>query len=257
MSRWGGGTPAVTERDVAVLSWIGEQYGVRADVVPVLLGQWELHAGTLITTGTVSRWAGRNAVTRWQRAGLVTTRRLLGRTWVVPTRAGLTVAGLPYPAWEPKATTLGHVHAVGLVRLAVEPTIPAGGRWLGERALRRDLDAIRGPRAPGQRRELGHLADAAIEAPEELSSWEAGAGAVPPPRVAIEVELTRKEHWRLPRIVGELRRSQYVRAVWFAPADVAGPLRALLAGAAGEAGKMGLEVRPLPEVAGLSYEVAR
>jgi len=231
------GRPWVTERDGAVLRWLGEQYGARADVVAVLLARYG-PGGT-----SVSRRTARGAVGRWERAGLARAVHLAGRTWIVPTRDGLDVAGLAFPVWTPKLSRLEHVHAVGLVRLVVEPTMPGGGRWISERELWREEDERRGPRKPGERRELGHLADAAIEVLDE------------PKRHAFEVELTRKDHWRLSRIVGELRLSRYARVVWFAAPDIAGPLRAEVAQlAASKAKDMGVEVRPLPEPpAGLSY----
>lgn len=36
-SRWDKGQPRWTERDVAILQWIAEQYGVRRDLLSVLL----------------------------------------------------------------------------------------------------------------------------------------------------------------------------------------------------------------------------
>jgi hypothetical protein len=238
------GRPAITERDVAVLGWLGEQYGVRADVLGVLLGRY----GS-VPEG-VSRRAVFKAVDRWERAGLARAVRLLGRTWVVPTRAGLDLAGAGYAVWSGNVRTLAHVHAASLVRLAVELTMPPGGRWVSERALRRELDQALGGRMRGHRL---HLADGAIEAPD-TGEWDQ------PPRVAVEVELTRKEHRRLPLIVRELRDSGYVRVIWFAAPEVERPLRATLErvqAMPGAAGGLQLEVRPLPQVAGLSYEVAR
>ena len=232
------------ERDVAVLGWLGEQYGVRADVLGVLLGRY----GS-VPQG-VSRRAVFKAVDRWERAGLARAARLLGRTWVVPTRGGLDLAGAGYAVWSLNVRTLAHVHAASLVRLAVELTMPPGGRWVSERALRRELDQALGGRMRGHRL---HLADGAIEAPD-TAEWDQ------PPRVAVEVELTRKEHRRLPLIVRELRDSGYVRMIWFAAPEVERPLRATLErvqAMPGAAGGPQLEVRPLPQVAGLSYEVAR
>src|SRR5262245_29814542 len=236
------GRPWVTELDGAVLRWLGEQYGARVDVVGVLLARYG-PGGTSVSRRTV-----RGAVGRWERAGLARVVHLAGRTWIVPTRDGLDVAGLGedglgFAGWSPKLSRLEHVHAVGLVRLAIEPAMSGGGRWVSERELRREEIAFHGSRRPGERRELGHLADAAIEVPGE------------PKRHAVEVELTRKDHWRLSRIVGELRLSRYARAVWFAAPDIAKPLRTQLAQlAADKAREMHVEVQPLPEPpAGLSY----
>ena len=44
--------------------------------------------------------------------------------WVVPTAAGLAFAGLPYLPWRPAYGRLAHVHAVSVVRLALEVAAP-------------------------------------------------------------------------------------------------------------------------------------
>ena len=126
--RWGGradaGRPAITERDVAALGWIGDQYGVQVETLGVLLARWSPEPVQVLSRRTV-----RGTVDRWERAGLARVVRLLGRTWVVPTRAGLDLAGAGYAVWSLNVRTLAHVHAASLVRLAVELTMPPGGRW--------------------------------------------------------------------------------------------------------------------------------
>jgi hypothetical protein len=126
--------PAITARDLAAVRWVGEQFGARADLLAVLLGRLspaETQAAGLVGARTV-----RHHVDRWRRARLVVREHLLGAMWVTPTRRGLSMAGLDYPLWELPDTQLGHVHAVGVVRLAVEQ---AGGIWVCERQLRREL----------------------------------------------------------------------------------------------------------------------
>ena len=59
----------------------------------------------------------RQRLGRWQQAGWVERRRLLGHTWVLPTRTGLRLAGLQFDPWEPAESRLAHHHAVALVRL--------------------------------------------------------------------------------------------------------------------------------------------
>jgi hypothetical protein len=92
-------------------------------------------------------------------------------------------------AWSFVIPQLAHVHAVGVVRLALEPSIPEGGRWLSARELRRETGKSHGP-------------DGAIQLPDDPEAT-AGAGLYGedvdplPKRVAVEVELTRKGAARL------------------------------------------------------------
>ena len=89
-----------------------------------------------------------------------------------------------------------------MVRLALEPSIPDGGRWLSERELRREAGK-------------SHVPDAAVQLPDDPEAA-AGAGLYGedvdplPKRVAVEVELTRKGAARL-------------REAWTRPAMAAGP----------------------------------
>jgi hypothetical protein len=163
--------PAITARDLAAVRWVGEQFGARADLLAVLLGRLspsEPQAAGLVGARTV-----RHHVDRWLRARLVVREHLLGHTWVTPTRRGLSMAGLDFPLWELPETQLGHVHAVGVVRLAVEQ---AGGTWVCERHLRRELASP-----------VAHPFDGAVQT-------EAG-------RYLVEVELTQKAQRRVTRAV--------------------------------------------------------
>src|SRR5262245_29920781 len=100
----------LTGRDVAALVWLGEMYGVRADLLAGLLG----------ASGEVVR----QLHARWRRAGLAETGTLgPGPVWCWLTRAGLDACGLPYAPYRPPLGRLGHVHAVGCVRVAL-----GGGR---------------------------------------------------------------------------------------------------------------------------------
>ena len=72
----------------------------------------------------------REILDRWEDRGLIARDRLLGHLWVAPTAKALRLVGLDVRAWSFVIPQLAHVHAVGVVRLALEPSIPAGGRWL-------------------------------------------------------------------------------------------------------------------------------
>ena len=95
--------------------FIGEQYAVRDDVLAVLLGR--LSPAKPQAYGMLGPRTLRQRLGRWQQAGWVERRRLLGHTWVLPTRTGLRLAGLQFDPWEPAESRLAHHHAVALVRL--------------------------------------------------------------------------------------------------------------------------------------------
>jgi hypothetical protein len=148
--RWDAGTAAVTERDVAALRFIAEQYGVRDDALAVLLAR--LSPAPSRTAGpqhpaapapVLSARSVRGWVERMERDSYLSRRRLLGRTWTTPTVAGMRLAGVSFERWQfggardgEEGWGLAHVHAVTLVRLALQPD-PGDGRWSSERAIRR------------------------------------------------------------------------------------------------------------------------
>jgi hypothetical protein len=140
--------PAPTARDLAALRFVGEQYAVRVDVAGLLLAR--LSAAGPQAGGQLSRRQVREQLSRWERAGWAKRRRLLGHTWVLPTRAGLRLAGLAFDPWTPALDRLEHHHAVAVVRLAREP-IPGAGGWVCERELWRRRPA--GPQVLPDRRQ--------------------------------------------------------------------------------------------------------
>ena len=177
----------ITDRDVAALRWLGQQYAARSDVLRVLLGR--LSPGSPRVQGQLGETTLRDVVDRWEDRGLVDRDRLLGHLWVAPTARALRLVGLEVRAWSFVIPQLAHVHAVGVVRLALEPSIPEGGRWLSERELRREAGK-------------SHVPDGAVQLPDDpdgaTSAGLYGEDVDPlPKRVAVEVELTRKGAARL------------------------------------------------------------
>ncbi len=175
--RWDAGQVIVTERDVQVLRFAGEMYGVRSDVLHALLSSLSPTRGRLARDGLSDR-AVRLWLERIERGGYLTRRRLLGHVWVTPTRTGLDLAGLPFERWNfgarlrddaPGGWALEHVHAVALVRLVLQAELP-GGTWVAEREFRRQRQ----------------LTGARVRVPD-------GAIDVGERRIGIEVELTGKK----------------------------------------------------------------
>jgi hypothetical protein len=230
----------ITDRDVVALRWLGQQYAARFDVLRVLLGR--LSPGSPRVEGQLGEATLRDVLDRWEDRGLVARDRLLGHLWVAPTAKALRLVGLEVRAWSFVIPQLPHVQAVGIVRLALEPSIPAGGRWLSERELRREAGKSHGP-------------DAAIQLPDDPDAA-AGAGLYGedvdplPKRVAVEVELTRKTAARLREAWTRPRHGRWIRTVYYAPPEVAGYLTGQLTRIRP---RHPIQVQPLPEVAGTSY----
>jgi hypothetical protein len=159
---------------------------------------------------------------------------------VAPTARALRLVGLDVRPWSFVIPQLAHVHAVGVVRLALEPSIPDGGRWLSERELRGES--------------ARHVPDGAIELPDDPDA--AGTGLYGqdvdplPRRVAIEVELTRKAAARLRESWQRPRHGRWTQTVYYAPPEVASYLDRQVERIHP---KHRIDVRPLPEVPGTTY----
>jgi hypothetical protein len=228
--RWDSG-PAATARDLAVLRFVGEQYAVRVDVAAVLLARLAPEPVAQLSRRTV-----RQRLSRWEQAGWTSRRRMLGHTWVLPTRAGMRLAGLDLDPWTPALDRLAHHHAVAVVRLAREP-MPSQGGWVCERELWRR----RG-------RASWHLADGALPALVP-ADWQGISEAWE----LVEVELTQKAR---PRVVAALktRPPRTAAITYYVPASLHTALSAQLAGVVRElGGRPEVHVEPLPQVAGLRY----
>ncbi|MGH8976033.1 MAG: hypothetical protein ACRD0C_22835 [Acidimicrobiia bacterium] len=170
----------VTERDLSVLRWIGEQFAVRADVI-----RWLLGGNHPLSDGRT-----RQVIDRWRRAGLVHQRRFFAGSepMVWPTREGLRLVLDSYRSRTPALSMLAHLHAVSLVRFGLERR-GSGQGWVPERAL------YRARPSPDV-----HVAD---------GEYTDRAGR----RTAVEVELTVKGSERLRRIIDDLTL-EYERVVY-------------------------------------------
>jgi len=235
--RWDA-QPALTTRDAAALRVVGEHYAVRTDVLAVVLGR--LSPAMPQAPGMLGVRTLRQRLGRWQQAGWVERRRLLARTWVLPTRTGLALAGLEFDRWEPAESRLAHHHAVALVRLHREP-VPGQGGWVCERELWRR----RG-------RASWHMADGALPAPVP-AGWQGISQAWE----LVEVELRQKAR---PRLLAALktRAPHTARVTYYVPAALHAALSAQLARVVRElGGRPEVRVELLPQVPGLSYLAAR
>lgn len=189
----------MTARDALGLEWIAHQYAVSPDVLAVLLARLSDPEDRIERAGQRRQQADPERVSpsmvrymagRWERAGWAERRSIIGRSWIIPTAKGYREVGIEprrtvdTPAgalvmepWAPRARMLPHVHAVAVLRLALEPALGPGQRWISERVLRRELRDTH--RDSGNARDFRHAFDGAIEGAEGE-------------RIGLDVELTLK-----------------------------------------------------------------
>jgi hypothetical protein len=227
--------PEATARDVAALCWIAEQYTARLDVAAVVLGR--LSPAGPRTPGQLGLRTVRQRLERWEAAGWAERRRMLGHTWVLPTRAGVRLAGQEFDPWTPALDRLNHHHAVAVVRLGREP-IPGQGGWVCERELWRR-----------QGKGSWHRADASLPVPVP-STWQGISEAWE----QIEVELTLKARPRL-LVALKTRAPHTARVTYYVPAALNVALQAQVAAAVGElGGRPEVAVELLPNLANLTVQ---
>lgn len=224
-----------TIRDAQALRWVGEMFLARADVVAVLLARMSPVEG-LDRARPVGERTLRHHAERWERLRFVERRRLLGYAWFLPTKRGLTFAGLDFPPYTPVGQRLAHQHATAVVRLAVEAGYPEA-EWIAER----ELEARR-KRSGGRWHRPDGLADTTL----------------------VEVELSRKKPEELRKHLLETQHPAGRSRVYFAPAGTVDTLANRVAGIQAEAARAArgpvwvpTDVRPLPDVVGVSYNGVR
>jgi hypothetical protein len=227
--------PVLTSRDVAVLTWIAEMYGVDYAVLAVLLAR---HS-PFVDRPALSDAGVRKQVKRWVNAGLVTVHSVMGRNWVTLTPLGYRRVGFAQSVWAVPATRLRHTQNVNVLRLWYESTPPSVDYpWISERRIR-------------ARREGGgsaHVCDAELRSP----TVEEG---LPAAYFGIEVELTHKTvgeyaHEVFGRLRGGVRHLLY----YVSDERFAKRLSCDLTAAQRERNsQVGFTVAVLPQVEGVSY----
>ena len=186
------GSIKITDRDLAILRFVGEQYGVRIDQLARLLKRPD--------DGELSASATRAVVARWDKAGLVASRKLIADDprFVWLTRKGLEEVGLAFKPWTPTVASLAHIFWTTQVRMHTEDRHPDSA-WRSERELRngRSMQTVS--------TESNHDVDAEIHLPQGV--------------VAVEVELTSKSVERRRSIMAQVAQ-RYATVWYFAPANV-------------------------------------
>jgi hypothetical protein len=183
-----GARASITERDLQVLRFTGEQYAVPMSVVGQLVNpDGRLSAGSVETVA-------RRAAGRLEQLGYAGRRPLLGQQWLVPTRTGLRAAGLDYRAQVPAESLLDHVATVARLRLHLAAACP-DAEWESERSIRRQWGDTRVRRVDG-------------------ALWWPGEDAT-----GIEVELHIKKAARYAGIVHDLDPNWNAGVWWFTRAE--------------------------------------
>lgn len=178
------------DRDAYTLTWIGQQYGIRLDMLQKLLG-FQAQQPTRLP-GLLGTSSTRRVLARWRQESLIEVRKLHGEQphWVWLTRRGLSQMGLDFRQCSPKLGMLTHLHHVNALRTQMERQFAADMTWYSERQLRQQYG----------RRSRRHIPDGEAELAQGL--------------FAVEVELTRKSQSRVETIIHKLLHQQYA-GVWF------------------------------------------
>ena len=192
------GITKITERDLLVLRWVGEQYAVSIDHIGEILSR-ESESKEKIKEEFLSPRAVRWVLTRWKKTGLVVCKKLLVEQpqWVWLTKKGLKEVGLSYGYQEPSVGKLIHHWHVNAVRLHVENKKGDKAQWVSERKVNARIKKRKGK----------HVVDAEVLYDNAT--------------IATEVELQRKSKRRLKAILWNLK-SEY-DAVWYFAAETCFP----------------------------------
>jgi len=201
------GTIRITDRDVRVMAFMAEQYGLRRDQLPDLIPN-------------VSDRTIRAQIDRWVLGGLVARRTVFARehAWLWPTRAGLDLVPERFPYWEPRPGILEHVYWVNEIRFRVTKRHPEA-EWISERRLRAEAGGANRPE---------HMPDGVVLKGDH--------------RIAVEVQLAQKSLDRAQATLAELVKS-YDGAWVFARAG--GPMSSMAAALRSLNGQRG-KIRLLP-----------
>jgi hypothetical protein len=164
------GTIKANDRDIVILTWIGDQYAARFDHVVEMARSIP---GQGANPDGISISAVRQIVDRWRRASWVGYQQMLAGDppWLWLTREGLAALDLSeYKAALPAISRLHHIHAINTVRLDIQDD---GQEWISERMIRA------GMYEPPQTEKVKHIPDGILKTDEG--------------DYAIEVELRQKK----------------------------------------------------------------
>jgi hypothetical protein len=223
------GQPRLTERDLDLLRYLGEQTACCFDQVQNWLARHPDSQPSDPTFLSASRTSA--ILARLQKLGLLTCRKILADDlkWAWCTARGLYHLHLPCRFHEPAVADLDHLFWVNETCALVEASDGArpGFRWESERLIRATRERLRAQQK--QEPELWIPPEyRGAHRPDALLRYRESADPEAPEVVcAIETELHRKsyESWR--RVFQDLV-SYYDEARYYAPAEIRGALLSAL-----------------------------
>ena len=178
----------VTDRDIHVLKWIGEQRVVPYSQIAVLLGRESKRTkGKPVSLSSCSQ-----SVRRWINHGWCKKVTVFDDTWVWLTISGLRLAGIDYVKnpKRPSPVTFEHSGAVGAVRLYLEYSLgDTFVSWESEREIYARMGV--------NEKQI---------VPDGIVTYSHSSGT--PVSVAIEVELTVKTLARYPKVLESHHRNK-------------------------------------------------
>ncbi|SRR5579883_94256 len=181
--------PRLTERDLACLRWIAQQYAIRLDQLQRLL-LWHTpevdRAKVRVGTDRLSKERTYKTLARWDALGLIEYGNILDgeSRWIWLTAKGLREIGSPLRYNKPSTVRLSHLYFCNQVRLWIESRRPED-HWQSEREIKAEHQQLE----RGERQY--HLPDAVLYAANGKVS-------------AIEVELQPKTRDQVEGILTEL-----------------------------------------------------
>jgi hypothetical protein len=195
----------LSERQLTVLRWVGEQYAAPLSTVADLLRRDGLAEAS-------AEVVARRVAVALERLGYADRRAVLGSAWLVPTRAGLRAAGLPYRMWNPDhhEWSAKHIDACGRLRLHLAECYPEA-RWESDRAIR----------------QRWHGSGARVRLADGGLYWPDGDA------VGVELERYVKRPSRYRSAVLDVDQAWSAGVWWFTPANLAPLLTARLREAGG------------------------
>lgn len=212
----------LTQRDMHLLKWIGEQNIVRYDTVQEILAQERnperpahLHKAKK-ATNKLSRSNTERILARWKELKLIDTRKPYydEPLYIWLSQHGLWELGLEYKSRPPSLVMLKHFHEVNNVRLWVETQAKVKDgklhlhEWRSERWLRHQWGAINA-KNDKERNRPDHTPDGLIIGEIYTGKkWEQAT-------IAIEVELTGKKEQRLKDIIAWLDSQDTHTSIWY------------------------------------------
>jgi hypothetical protein len=204
--------PRLTQRDLACLHWIAQQYAIRLDQLQRLLLRYTPQADRAkVRSGTdrLSKERTYKTLAQWDALGLIEYGNILEHEprWIWLTPKGLREIGSPLRYNKPSVVRLSHLYFTNQVRLWVERRRP-NDVWKSEREIKAEQQQL------GRGERPHHLPDAILHAANGKTS-------------VIEVELQTKTRDALETIVRELEL-HYTSILYFCSAPVLRQLQALL-----------------------------